>query len=319
MKKVTIIVISYNEKQYLEECLNSCLSQKNIDLIEIIIGDDGSDDGSLEIIRKYAEKYNNIISYFVMDRKESNIIPSIRVSNIIKFALDLSSAEYCICISGDDKFLDNNFISDGYFSLEDDKNCNFSAIVANQFQKFWDDGQSELVKNTILPSGFYWLGDYLHISCMLFRKNVAKEHILNRFCDDTGLQYSLLCGGKWKYIDKITFGYRQRDKSIMHTADVFELNLIELLLLQDCLNHKKGTKRLSFYTKSRFYYPLKYVYKNIDKIDDDKYMKYKVSSSQFNTDILKMCKKNHLKIRFMLMESFISRFFYYVLKHYIYK
>lgn len=53
--KVSIIVPVFNVQTYLRECLDSILNQTLTD-IEIICGDGGSNDGSLEIIQEYAQK-----------------------------------------------------------------------------------------------------------------------------------------------------------------------------------------------------------------------------------------------------------------------
>ena len=49
MKKVSIIVPVYNVEQYLEQCLESALNQ-TMQEIEIICINDGSTDGSLQIL-----------------------------------------------------------------------------------------------------------------------------------------------------------------------------------------------------------------------------------------------------------------------------
>lgn len=101
--KLSIIIISYNESQFLEKAVESCLNQ-DYDDYEIIIGDDGSDDGSLDIIKRYAE--TNGVKYFVMERNARYYIPSIRVSNIIKRALTIATGQYICVLSGDDYFVD---------------------------------------------------------------------------------------------------------------------------------------------------------------------------------------------------------------------
>ena len=55
MPKVSVIIPVYNEEKYLQECLNSVINQTLKD-IEIICVNDGSTDGSKEIIDKYAAK-----------------------------------------------------------------------------------------------------------------------------------------------------------------------------------------------------------------------------------------------------------------------
>jgi glycosyltransferase involved in cell wall biosynthesis len=55
MPKISVIVPSYNQGQFLEECLRSILDQDYED-IEVLVMDGGSTDNSLEIIEKYEER-----------------------------------------------------------------------------------------------------------------------------------------------------------------------------------------------------------------------------------------------------------------------
>lgn len=60
MPKVSIIVPTYNVEPYLVECMESITSQ-TLEDIEIICINDGSTDGSLAILKSYAEKDKRIV------------------------------------------------------------------------------------------------------------------------------------------------------------------------------------------------------------------------------------------------------------------
>lgn len=57
--KVSVIITVYNAEQYLNQCLDSIVNQ-TLKEIEIICVDDGSSDGSLEILQSYGDRYNHI-------------------------------------------------------------------------------------------------------------------------------------------------------------------------------------------------------------------------------------------------------------------
>jgi glycosyltransferase involved in cell wall biosynthesis len=61
--KVSVYVPTYNNARFLPECLDSILSQSFQDF-EIVVVDDGSQDGSNEILLDYQSRYPNKIRYF---------------------------------------------------------------------------------------------------------------------------------------------------------------------------------------------------------------------------------------------------------------
>ncbi len=274
MKKLSVIIISYNEKKYLPFAIESCLNQENIDFeYEIIIGDDGSSDGSIDVINAYKEKYPDIIRSYVMDRDPDtlkNTFASVRVSNLIKRGIEISEGEYIICLSGDDYFCDKNKFKNQVGFLE--KNPTYIADISG-FKKVYDSGESEDIREVTgnYSRSIFWSGYYIHISAFVFRRSVYDEgYFLNTFCDDTGLIYSIACAGNWNYRSDITLAYRQREKSIMHDADKLELNIVELLLFDDCMS--KG--KYKFSSLARFYKPLKGCLNGREHLSDKKYDKY---------------------------------------------
>ena len=60
-KTLTISVAAYNVEPYIEENLDSILSSDVRDEIEVLVVDDGGNDGTLEIAKKYEEQYPGII------------------------------------------------------------------------------------------------------------------------------------------------------------------------------------------------------------------------------------------------------------------
>lgn len=278
--KLSIIIVSYNEANYIRESIDSCINQKGNIPIEIIIGDDGSNDGSIDIIKEYQTKYPEIIKYFVMERPNTtDIIPSIRVSNIIKRAFSISTGNYFMVMSGDDLLIDEYKTSKQVEFLE--QNQNYISCYTD-FKKFWNDGKEiECSSNTNISRRSFWSFKYVHISCFVFKDKVL-EFLLEDFCDDTGLLFSILLAGKTRAIQGMSFAYRQRDASIMHEADKLELSIIELLLFNDVIQKNAFTNS----SLSRFTLHINYVFKHRQELQLDKYKKYINFSCKYDYNIL---------------------------------
>lgn len=61
LPKLSLVIVSLNQKEFLEECITSVLSQ-DYDNLEIILVDGGSTDGSKNIIHKYKKAFHHVIS-----------------------------------------------------------------------------------------------------------------------------------------------------------------------------------------------------------------------------------------------------------------
>lgn len=282
--KISIIVVSYNEKEYLVEAIESCLNQDLPYNYEIIIGDDGSNDGSINIIEMYTNKYPDKVRGFVMDRSDVNmekLIPSIRVTNVLKRAFEIARGEYITIISGDDLMIGSDRLSKQIEFLEN--NPNYSSCYTD-YQRFGDDYEKQdYIKKCSFSNSVLWAYEYIHIGCFVFKKEKTRR-LLDRFIDDTGLAFVIFCQGKSKHIEYTGYGYRQRNGSIMHDADLLELNILELMLFQDVLNY--GGYRCS--SLARFSIPLKYVYKHRSEVNNYKYEKYIENCKEYNNNIVQM-------------------------------
>ena len=93
MLKVTVITPSYNQGKYLEQTIQSVLSQ-NWAHLEYIIIDGGSQDDSVEIIRKYEKQ----ISYWTSEEDNGQ-------SGAINKGLKLATGDIITWLNSDDQFV----------------------------------------------------------------------------------------------------------------------------------------------------------------------------------------------------------------------
>lgn len=90
--KVSVVVPIYNVSAYLKECLDSLLSQ-TLNCLEIILIDDGSTDGSGDIVDKYASLDKRIVA---IHQNNSGY------SSAVNKGIELATGEYIGIIESDD-------------------------------------------------------------------------------------------------------------------------------------------------------------------------------------------------------------------------
>ncbi len=59
MYTVQVLLSSYNGERYLREQIDSILNQKEVN-VSLLVRDDGSSDGTVEILKLYSDKYENV-------------------------------------------------------------------------------------------------------------------------------------------------------------------------------------------------------------------------------------------------------------------
>ena len=323
MSRISVVICSFNEKEFIKRAIQSVVAQKRDNFeIEIIIGDDGSNDGSIEYIEELEKNDiilmqlgNGTIQHFVMQRTvdENNIIPSIRVSDVI-----IATGDYVCLLSADDFFCDDSKFKVALNFLE--SNPDYIAYVTG-FQKtgFIKSKHFPCTKSAI----GYWSGEYLHISSFIFRR-FKPELLLDRFCDDTGFEFTLATLGKWKFDKTITFAYVQRTGSIMHVSNKLELCILEMMLFQDIMNTDPGYM-LRCATRARYCKRILICFFERETLKKPMYAKYINNCAMFDKDIIgTIVKFDSLnlskRIRFLLQlaqmvfDFFLSVFFRKFLK-----
>lgn len=123
--KISVIIPVFNAQDYLERCIDSILNQ-TLSEIEVICIDDCSTDNSYDIIKKYAEKDDRIISL----KNEKNIGQGL-IRNI---GIDIAKGEYISFVDCDD-WIELNMFEKLYEVTNVKK---YDVIGANFFCDFSD-------------------------------------------------------------------------------------------------------------------------------------------------------------------------------------
>lgn len=97
-KKVSIVIPVYNVEAYLRTCLNS-ICRQTLEGIEAIVVNDGSTDGSAEILAEYEENYPELFRIFHIENHG--------VSYARNFGVEQAVGEYILFVDSDD-FIESN-------------------------------------------------------------------------------------------------------------------------------------------------------------------------------------------------------------------
>ena len=109
MKRLSVIVPTYNMEELLPKCLDSILRSVASSALDVVVVNDGSRDGSLAVANRYAAEYPDIIR--VIDKPNGNY------GSTINAALPTLKGEYVKILDSDDTF-DSHLLSDYVDYLE---------------------------------------------------------------------------------------------------------------------------------------------------------------------------------------------------------
>lgn len=128
--KVSTVILSYNQRQYIAEAIESALRQKGSINHEIVISDDGSTDGTREIIQDYAERYPHLI-------RDVSSTENRGISENYRHALSAADGEFVAILEGDDYWIDNNKLEAQVAFLLQNRDCSmvFSKIRVHNLMR----------------------------------------------------------------------------------------------------------------------------------------------------------------------------------------
>ena len=101
-KILTIIIPTYNMEKYLRKCLDSLIvSEENMEVLEVLVVNDGSKDSSSQIAHEYEAKYPQ--TFRVIDKENGNY------GSCINRGLKEATGKYVKVLDADDHFVQDVF------------------------------------------------------------------------------------------------------------------------------------------------------------------------------------------------------------------
>lgn len=232
--RLSCLITNYNQIDWIEEAVESILNQNMDFKYEILVGDDGSNDGSLELLK---EKYGKTEQVRILvQSRDSNIkeFANWRHSRLVFRLIDEARGEYVSILDGDDYFCDVNHFSKKIALLDADKNRDCVACYGNMYKLI--DGRLELYTCVPYTEGKYqWQKDliYTHLATAVIRKKalegVPRDVFYEQFVDWEVTTW-LFHKGLFYYDPAPCFVYRILPNSIFHGHSVDFLSLRQVII-----------------------------------------------------------------------------------------
>lgn len=228
---VSVCVQTYQHAPYIKECLDSILIQKTTFDFEILLGEDGSDDGTREICIEYAREYPQKIRLFLNSRK--NVIyvngsPTGRWNLINN--LKNARGKYIALLEGDDYWTDQFKLQKQVDALETNPDC----VSCHHWQETrfeYEDGHYKIIPTPQKNTGYFpkkkaTVKNIFTNQLRVKTRTHMFRNILNEFPEwfyhvqfgDVPLSMILGKSGNFYFIDEPMAVYRHTGKGVSYSG-----------------------------------------------------------------------------------------------------
>ncbi len=220
MKKITIIIPCFNMINYIENCIERLERQCDCNS-EIVIIDDCSNDGTIEVCKKMAERYNNIKLIF-HDKNYG-------VEKTRNDGIDIANGDWICFLDPDDSYADGGLKKSVDYAEKNKLDLVFTAfrIIQNGIEKEYypklkSGYYSAKEIATVMPGKIPWsivscIGLKLYRRDFINNNNIRFRRIYHYNEDGAFAVEAFMKAKTIGYIDECFYNYYQREGSSMHS------------------------------------------------------------------------------------------------------
>ncbi|HIF9430774.1 TPA: glycosyltransferase [Photobacterium damselae] len=210
---ISCVCITFNQKDYIRDAIDSFLAQETDYCFEIILHDDVSTDGTRDILLEYKNKYPSIIKLVFQDENQYS-----QGKRIAPLAVEYADGEYIALCEGDDFWVDKHKLQKQIVELENNKNINL--VISKAISLYPDSTTCDFCdlgnERKIIPFEECILGpkkDFFPTASFFLRKKIFDE-LPDWFYTDApvGDYYIQLLAAKYNgviYLPEATTVYRR--------------------------------------------------------------------------------------------------------------
>ena len=219
--KLSIIVPVYNLENYISKTLDSILEIRFPYSFEVIIINDGSTDGSEEIIKKYQSKHR-VIRLFTIENGG--------VSNARNFGIKMTKGMYITFVDGDDT-VEQDFFEKAVQELDnggyDFVQGNYKIVNGDNisYEQFISEDMVITEKDIMLEK-LFGLEKLIHNAVWgkVYRAEIIQGILFDRtikIAEDQKFVFDVIKKSKnIKLLNSVGYNYFQRNTSAMHNVNV---------------------------------------------------------------------------------------------------
>lgn len=211
---VTVVIPSYNHAQYVGQAIESVMSQTYPN-IQLIVVDDGSKDGSREVIGGLAERYGFQAILNEVNRGQSHAF---------NLAIELAKGEFISLLPSDDWYLPKKTEVQLARFLECEKSVGVVYAAGLRYFEDLDETKPVVlpVRTGRIARDLIMLGNFVYPVTPLFRKEVLKEFRPNEQFRAEGEAVYIRMGMKYdfEYVDEVVAVMRDHSYNIGKNAHV---------------------------------------------------------------------------------------------------
>lgn len=233
MKDISIIIPAYNAELYLVKCLNSLVKQTKKE-IEVIIVDDGSQDRTEEIARKYEKKYPDIIKVISQENQGQSVARNNGIA--------MATGKYIAFVDCDDyvdekmfEILYNKAIENDYDVVASNVNCVYPQknIIIDSGVKINSTSLTKEDKNDLLLNMYTVVWNKIYKRELFDNKELLFEPGI--WFEDVLFLYKMIPFlNSIAYVEDSLYQYIQRENSLTYTYSdkLLDINkMLEKLLI----------------------------------------------------------------------------------------